>query len=131
MEEPGNPGQSDIDQVAGGSTVALGTDAPSWARPYKSARTRAVMATIALSLILASIVSRVWILENYDTVVLLLGDEQTLDFWWTLLSIVVVVGGAGERQRRRPLRRLPAAQARRPAAHPHRARRRVHAAAMR
>ena len=94
VEEPGNPGQSDIDQVAGGSTVALGTDAPSWARPYKSARTRAVMATIALSLILASIVSRVWILENYDTVVLLLGDEKTLDFWWTLLSIVVVVGGA-------------------------------------
>jgi hypothetical protein len=94
VEEPGNPGQSDIDQVAGGSTVALGTDAPSWARPYKSARTRAVIATIALSLILASIVSRVWIVENYDTVLLLLGDEKTLDFWWTLLSIVAVVGGA-------------------------------------
>lgn len=95
MEEPGNPGQSDIDgQVVGGSTVALGTDAPAWARPYKSARTRAVVATIALSLLLASIVLAVWIGPNYETVVSLFGDEKTFEFWWTLLSIAAVFGAA-------------------------------------
>jgi hypothetical protein len=95
VEEPGNPGQSDIDgQVVGGSTVALGTDAPAWARPYKSARTRAVMATIALSLLLASVVAFLWIVQNYETVVSLFGDETTFAFWWTLLYILLLFAAA-------------------------------------
>ena len=95
MEEPGNPGQSDIDgQVVGGSTVALGTDAPAWARPYKSARTRAVMATIALSLLLAYVVAFIWIVQNYETVVSLFGDETTFAFWWTLLHILLLFAAA-------------------------------------
>jgi hypothetical protein len=95
VEETRNTGQSAIDgQVAGAHTVALGPDPPAWARPYKSARTRAVMATIALSLFLASIVFLVWTAQNYETVVSLLGVEKTFDFWWTLTYFALLLGAA-------------------------------------
>ena len=77
-----------------GSTAALGTDTPAWARPYRSARTRAVIATIALSLVLASIVGFIAIVQNYDTAVSLFGDEKTLEFWLTLLDFVPLFGVA-------------------------------------
>src|SRR2546426_10210390 len=92
--EAERPGQSDVDgEVVGTSTGGAGPDAPTWARPYKSARTRAVMATIALSLILANIVLIVWITLNYDTVVGLLGEEKTLESWSMLVSLTLLLGG--------------------------------------
>ena len=94
VEEAERPGESDADrEVVGTSTEGAGPDAPTWARPYKSARTRAVMATIALSLILANIVLFVWITLNYNAVVGLLGDEKTLESWSTLLSLTLLSGG--------------------------------------
>lgn len=75
-------------------TGALGTDAPAWARPYRSARTRAVIATVALSLILASVVVFVGIVQNYGTAVSLFGDEKTLESSWTLLYIMLLIAAA-------------------------------------
>jgi hypothetical protein len=52
------------------------------------------MATIALSLILASVVLLVWISQNYDTVVSLFGDEKTFESWWTLLYLLLLFAAA-------------------------------------
>ena len=95
MEGTRKTGSSGTDSpVADGSSGAPANDSPAWARPYHSARTRAVVATIALSLILASIVGLVGIVPNYDTVVSLVGDEATFEFWWTLLSILLLLAAA-------------------------------------
>ena len=95
MEGTRKTGSSGTDSpVADGSSGAPANDSPAWARPYQSARTRAVVATIALSLILASIVGLVGIVPNYDTVVSLFGDEATFEFWWTLLSILLLLAAA-------------------------------------
>ncbi len=68
-------------------------DAPAWARPYKSARTRAIIATIALSLILASTLFLVWIIQHYDAAVDLFGDENNLRIGWTVISVAMGLGG--------------------------------------
>src|SRR5437773_2571325 len=68
-------------------------DAPAWARPYKSARTRAIMATIALTLILTSTLFLVWIVQNYDAAVGLFGDENNLKIGWTVISVALGLGG--------------------------------------
>jgi len=53
------------------------------------------LATIALSVLLASIVALVWMAQNYDTVISLFGDEKTFEFWWALFSIVQLFAAAG------------------------------------